>query len=223
MSAKKQAMVASPLPQVNLLPPEVRAARGLKVVKRWLGMTVVVALVLAAGLVGWAALQEKNASTQLADAQAETARLMAEQAKYAEVPVVLGQLDAIKKARQIGMSTEVLWSPYLAAIAATAPEGVSIDLIQVATTTPMMEPSVPADPLEAPSAGTVTFTADSLTLPDTKAWLDGLETVPGFADAWFSDALITQVNDVTFYTVSATVQFDDTAYSGRFAPTAEEG
>ena len=43
-SSKPQATGAASLPQVNLLPPEVRAARGLKVVKRILGLSLVGAI-----------------------------------------------------------------------------------------------------------------------------------------------------------------------------------
>jgi len=223
MKARAQAMAAATLPQVNLLPPEVRAARGLKVVKRWLAVAVAFSLLLGAGLVGLAVLAQRAADGELRDAQADADRLMTEQEKYAEVPVVLRQLDSIKLAREVGMSTEVLWSGYLSAIAATAPAGVSIENFIVSSTTPMMLPTAPVNPLQALSAGTITFTADSLTNPDTEAWLDGLETIPGFADAWFSGSTITEADGTAFYTVSATVQFNEQAFAGRFAPTEEEG
>ena len=223
MRPRAQAMVAPSLPQVNLLPPEVRSARGLKVVKRWLASAVVLSLLLAAGLVGLAVLAQRDADAELAVAQAETDRLMAEQEKYAEVPIVLRRLDLIERAREVGMSTEVLWSPYLSAIAATAPEGVNIESVTVTSTTPMSLPTAPANPLQALSAGTITFTAGSLTVPDTAAWLDGLGTIPGFADAWFSSATIAEIDGTTYYSVSATVQFSDQAYARRFVATEEEG
>jgi hypothetical protein len=69
---------------------------------------------------------------------------------------------------------------------------------------------------------TITFGASSLTVPDTAAWLDGLSTVPGFVDAWFTTASLTEANGVAFYTVGATVQVSADAFANRFAP-AEEG
>src|SRR5665647_1688450 len=101
------------LPQVNLLPPEVKAARGLARLKKWLALVVLLALLVCAGIVLLAMLQQKDAEDDLGLQQAETERLMAEQARYAEVPAVLGALDRALAAREVGMSTEILWRPYL--------------------------------------------------------------------------------------------------------------
>ena len=59
-----------------------------------------------------AKLDENRAASDLASAQAATTRLQNEQKKYAEVPRVLDQLAATTTAREIGTSTEILWSPY---------------------------------------------------------------------------------------------------------------
>lgn len=209
------------LPQVNLLPPEVRAARGLTRTKRWLAVVVVLALVMAVGLVFFAVLTQRAADEELALQQAATVRLEAEKEQYAEVPLVLAQLDAITAARQVGMSTEVIWPGYLAAIAATAPEGTSIEMISTTGATPMVLPPFPASVLAAPGVASITFAGRSLTLPDTAAWLDGLETIPGFTDAWFSTAAITESEGLVYYTVNGTVQVTDLAYAERFVATEE--
>lgn len=208
--------------QVNLLPPEVRAKRGLARTKRWLGATVVLALLLAGGVVALAWTAQNAADEELRLAEEDTQRLLAEQAKYGEVPAVLSELDAIKTSRTIAMSTEVLWPQYLAAIAATAPEGVSIKTLNVAGATPMLLPAPPVNPLQAPSVSTVTFSASALTVPDTGAWLDGLETIPGFADAWFSSATETEEEGLTLYSVGVTVQIDEQAYAQRFVTEEEQ-
>lgn len=220
MSARAIAMVPT-VAQVNLLPPEVRAKRGLARTKRWLGAMIVLALVLAAGVVGLAWTTQKAANEELRAAEENTQRLLAEQAKYGEVPAVLSELDTIKASRTVAMSTEVIWPQYLSAIAATAPQGVSIDTVTVAGATPMLLPAPPVDPLQDASVSTVTFSASALTVPDTSAWLDGLETIPGFADAWFTSATVTEVEGQTLYTVAATVQIDAQAYAQRFV-TQEE-
>ena len=214
----RTATVVTALPQVNLLPPEVRAARGLKLLKRWL----VVALVLVVALCGvtyvFAKLDENRAASELASAQAATTRLQNEQKKYAEVPRVLDQLAATTTAREIGTSTEILWSPYYQAIAAVLPTGVSIDTLTVTQATPMVAPPAAASPLQAPSIGQIQFTARSLTVPDTAAWADALNGVPGFADAWVSAATVAQdtKTNKSYYNVSATVQVNDRAYAHRF-------
>ena len=143
MSTRSQAAMAPLLPQVNLLPPEIRAARGLTRVKRWLALVVLLALLVAAGLVLLAMMAQQSADAELAVQQQETERLMSEQARYTEVPVVLGALDRARTAREVGMSTEILWRPYLNAIAATAPEGVRIENLRYQGSTPMVLPAAP--------------------------------------------------------------------------------
>lgn len=217
MSARTSSPVGVRLPQVNLLPPEVHAKRGLARVKRWLAAGLVLAILLAVGGVGLAMMAESGAEAELAEAQAETDRLVLEQQKYAEVPLLLSQLDQVSAARTYGMSTEVLWPAYLSAVAATAPEGVAIDLLSVTAAAPGAGVALPTDALAAPSIANIAFSAESLTLPDTAGWLDGLATIPGFSDAWFSSATVTEEEGLVYYTVSATVQINEQAFAGRFA------
>ena len=213
---KRGATIIPEVPQVNLLPPEVVAARGLRVLKRWLGLLIALVVVACAAGVGVSLMAERAAEDELAQAQAETTRLQAEREQYVEVPLVLGEVDRVTAARMFGMSTEVELAKYLAAISATAPDGVSIDTLQASITPPTTEPVGPADPLAGPTVGQLTFEAESLTVPDTANWVDALNAIPGLADAWFTAADITEVNGTVYYTVSATVQVTSDAYAKRF-------
>ena len=211
------------LPQVNLLPPEVRAARGLQTTKRWLGLFLVLTLVICAAGYALALVVKGSADGELTEAQDETARLQAEQAKYAEVPLVLNALTQVETARQLGMSTEIQWKPYLDAITAVLPEGVSIETFQVVQDTPMTVSSTTSTMTGMGAVlpvGGITFTGRTSTLPDTAAWIDALNSVPGFAGAWVSSATITD-EDGVFYTVASSVVLTSEAYSGRFEPTEE--
>ncbi|WP_250442755.1 PilN domain-containing protein [Actinotalea sp. C106] len=203
------------LPQVNLLPPEVRAGRQLGRVKTWLGISVLIVILVAGMLFVWASFSATQAQNELTELQDTNQALLAEQAQYAEVPRVLGQLSETTEARELGMSTEVLWRPYLAAVAATAPAGVSFDTFGVNAATPTTPPTAPTDPLHAPNVGTLTFTARSLTLPDTADWIEQLAEVPGFTDPWLSSAQITDESGV-YYQLSGTVQITEDAYAQRF-------
>ncbi|WP_315095257.1 fimbrial assembly protein [uncultured Cellulomonas sp.] len=209
------------LPQVNLLPPEVRAARGLRVTKRWLLISLVVTLFLCVGAFGLALISGATAASELADAQAETVRLDNEAAKYAEVPQVLDALQQARTARTIGMSTEVQWRPYFDAVTSVLPAGVSIESIVSTGATPLVAAAPPTDPLQAPSVGQLAFTARSVTVPDTSAWIDALNAIPGFGDAWVSSAAVTEDDTGTYYAVSATVQLTDATYSHRFDASTE--
>ena len=210
---------APSLPQVNLLPPEVAAARNLTRIKAWLGVALLMTVVLAAVGFGAALLDGNTAAAELETAQSDGARLQADQAKYAEVPKVLGALADAKAARLVGMSTEVAWTAYLNAISATLPPNVSIDNFSVHGGTPMVSAPAPATALQAPSLYTITFAARSMTIPDSAAWADALNAVPGFADAWVSSASVTAQGTTTYYQVAGSVQVNNVALANRFEPT----
>lgn len=206
-------------PQVNLLPPEIRAGRQLSSVKSWLGIGLLLTLLIAGVLVLMTEMSLRSAQDELAETQDENASLVAQQAEYAEVPAVLGRLDRATSARLVGMASEVVWQPYLRAIAATAPAGVSIDSLTVTS---------PTDQDLAASSGTadmvvaiVTFQAKSATHPDTATWLDGLASVRGLSDPWFSSASIASLNNVTYYAVTGTVYVTYEGLALRFVPVDE--
>ena len=66
------------LPQVNLLPPEVRAARGLVRVKQWLALSLVLVVLLLVAGVGTAFLARQSADSEIVDAQSEATLLRTE-------------------------------------------------------------------------------------------------------------------------------------------------
>lgn len=212
-------LIGVSLPQVNLLPPEIRAKRGLTTLKRWLGVSLVAVVAVCVMAYGASLLSSAAAQADLVTAQNDTARLQKDQAKYAEVPKVLGALSTATRARELGMSTEVQWKSYLDAVAAVLPANVSIDSFAVAGATPMSAPAGPPSVLAGPSVGQIQFVARVATLPDSAAWIDALNSVPGFSDAWVSSQSITETDATVYYTVSSTVQVTDVAYAKRFAAT----
>ncbi len=223
-SRQKKSAAPTPvgLPQVNLLPPEVRAARSLSVVKRWLAMAVVLVVALIALVYVFALIVRGQADERLAAAEHRTTTLLVKEREYAEVPQVLGAIERTKSARLVATSTEVLWRPYLDAVVAVMPTDVRV--VSFAATG--LSPSdgvgfAPASPLDSPSVGSLTFEAQSKTLPDTSAMLDALVTVPGLQDAWASALAVTEVEGVTYYTVSISVQMSDATLAQRFVPTEE--
>src|SRR5690606_13996202 len=120
-----------------LLPPEIVAARGLRMVKRWLGISIVLVLVVVAGLYAWAVLTKASAQSELRLAEADTEVLLLEQRKYDEVPGVLAMLENSRSSLWLATSTEVLWEPYLRALASTLPDDVSFDTISYSGATPL--------------------------------------------------------------------------------------
>lgn len=209
-------------PQVNLLPPEVTRGRRLASVKRLLVLALALVVLLASlGYVG-AVLLARGAADDLATAQADTARLQDEKSQYSEVPQTLGAIATAESARQQAMASEILWPGYLEALRAVTPEGVSYDSMAVTVGQPGQPFTGTTDPL-APAAaiGQITFSARSLTLPDTASWIEAIEAVPGMSNPWFSSATLSEEEGVVFYQVAATVDLLPTALSGRFEPEAE--
>lgn len=209
-------------PQVNLLPPEVRAARTLRSVKRLLVVGLVGVVALTAVLSGAAAFSVTQAQAELEREQAETRRLLTAQQEYAEVPVVLNDLSRARDARLLGTTTEVLWSPYLASLMTTAPVGVAFTQLAVSGASPTQPAPLPAHPLQQESELQLSFSGRSLTLPDTSAWVEALNSIEGFQDAWVSSASITEgtsgsMTGVVHYTVSGTVQISSEAFAERFS------
>lgn len=221
-AAKGSVTNPNALAQVNLLPPGIRARRALGRTKRLLAFGLIaVLLVVVVAYVG-ALAQLGLANSRLSDAQAETAQLTQQQAKYAEVPQVLGELQRATEAQELGFSTDVEWTPYIFAVFAVMPADVKLTSFEMSGATPMLAPEVATDPLQAPSVSRLAFTAHSKTLPDTAAWIDGLNSVPGFGDAWVSEATIAEDDEKNvYYEITGTVQVNETAYSNRFSSEGE--
>lgn len=209
---------AAPRPQVNLLPPEVHSRRALGRAKVRLVLVLVAVVVLAGLGYAYAMLQDNSAASALAAQQAEVTRLQAEQAQYAEVPQINSQITRIEKGRTYAMSTEVLLSGYIGSLQAVTPQGVTIQDLAITLPTPGTPAGVAANPLAGESIATIAFNVQSPTVPDIGAWMDAIESIPGFADATFSAAQRGGNKDgQSFYRYSATVQVQSSVFSNRFA------
>lgn len=210
------------LPQVNLLPPEVRAARSLAVVKRWLVVALLVTVAVIALVYVSALFVRGAAESRLADAESQTVTLRAEERKYAEVPQVRGAIDQVAAAQRAATATEIQWLPYLDAVSAVLPDQVRIESFAATGPSPTGLAQLSTSPLDAPSVASFSFQGESTTLPDTATMLDGLASVPGLQDPWISTIAVSELDGVTFYTFSATVQLAPTTLSQRFATSTEE-
>lgn len=223
--AKKSAapLVAIGLPQVNLLPPTIRAKRALARTKRMLAYSLVGALGVLVLAGSYALVHKGAAESRLDQATRETTSLMKQQAQYAEVPRVLGQKDKLTSVLAQGFSTDVSWSGYLGALAAILPSDVQITDLELAdAATPMLAPAEPADALAGPSVATLKFVVASPDLPKTSDWIVALDAVPGFQDAWVSEANVTSDDEKgAYFTVTGTVQITSEAYTGRFSGSTE--
>lgn len=211
-----------PSARVNLLPPHITAKRKLQTLQRLLLLVILAAFVASAAGVWWTSQIKISAEQDLADAQAEMQRLLAAQAEYSEVPQILGDLDTVRAARDLGMGTEILWADHVNAIAAVLPDNMTLK--QLAIFTPprfqseLISSIVPAQIV----AATITFTAHAEVLAPHFEWLDELEALPGFIDSYYTAAVIDEEEGTEFYEINAQIALTDDAFALQFGETTED-
>ncbi|SDC21247.1 Tfp pilus assembly protein PilN [Sanguibacter gelidistatuariae] len=212
---------ASRLPQVNLLPPSIRARRQLQRLK--VRLLFVLGAVMVLGVAIWftTANIAINAQTELENEQMQTSKLLREQAKYAAVPAIKGQIGDALLARTFVTGHDIFWKSLTDQIMVGLPEGVVVGVIDIATTTPLAGAPAAPDPITDQGVATVTVAVESPTVLDTSAWLDVLDEIPGFMEATFSTATLGENDDLEpIYEVQAMVQVDTSVFANRFS---EEG
>ncbi len=205
-------------PRVDLLPPEVLALRQGRATRRALGVGVAAVLLLTLAAVGGSTLLSMSATQQLLTAQNATTDLLAQQQKYLDVRKIQDQVKVVQAAQQVGASTEIDWRGYLTKVQQTLPPNVTLQTITVDSASPLAAYAQSTAPLQGARIATLSFTAQSPTLPQVPSWLDSLAGLPGFVDAVPGSVTLDQQSSV--YTVNIVMHIDQAAYSGRFA--AEE-
>lgn len=215
-------LVAPATAQVNLLPAEIREARSLGVVKRWLLASVGVTVFAVGTVAGVAQVQTRVAASELSVADAETVQLLAQQGPYAEVTTVRDQLDTLTAARGYALDHEVLWADYLQALLAVTPPGVGISTFDYRGATPIAAAPPSTDPLVGTGVGTVAFTALAQDVPNTADWADAIDAVPGLSDARIDVVALDQSPAAALgYRISGTFQVSAAALSHRFDPEGD--
>ncbi len=201
-------------PRVDLLPPELLTQRKAAVNRRRVGLGVLLVVALVIGGVILASFQALQAQVNLAVEQSRTQALLLQQKKYVEVRKVQDEVSSLKAAQQVGTSTEIDWNKYLTAVQATLPANVRIDIVTIDSASPLEAYAQSTVPLQGVRVATLSFTANSPTLPEVPAWLDSLASLPGFTDA--SPGSVTRA-DTGNYTVDITMHINEAAFTKRFA------
>jgi hypothetical protein len=216
MSLSRPDLVIGAEPRVDLLPPEVRAQRRGRTLRRALAVGVVGVLALTLAGVGGATMLSLTVQSDLANAQAETDSLLSQQLKYIDVRKVQDQVKLVQAAQEVGASTEIDWRDYLVKVQATLPPDVALEIINIESASPLAAFAQPTVPLQGARVATLSFTAQSPTLPRVPSWLDSLATLPGFVDA--VPGSVTLDDQSKLYTVNIVMHINEAAYSKRFAP-----
>ncbi|WP_104193413.1 hypothetical protein [Cryobacterium sp. Y82] len=199
-------------PRADLLPPELKAARQGRVLRRIMSIVAAGIVLVVIAAVATVSLQAGRAQNRLAAAEARTTELLQESAKYSEVRNVQNQIEMTTAARQLAAETEVDWRAYMVAVRASLPSDVTIEAIAVGSGTPWAEYEQSSVPLYNPRVASLTLSLTSPTLPAVPMWLTNLRTLPGYADAHPGSVTRTQTGQ---YVVEMVININENARSNR--------
>jgi hypothetical protein len=203
--------------RVDFLPAEVRIKRHGRVVRRRLGFSIFLIILVMIGCTALVRAQAQQAHRNLAIEEANTRFLIAEQEKYGEVAKAQNEIATIQAAQQVGTSTEINWQEYLTSVQATLPSNVTIETINIDSATPFSPYTQATAPLQGSRIATLSFTALSPTLPKVPAWLIALTSLSGYSDA--SPGSVTRTESGS-YSVNITMHINQEAFTNRFANNA---
>jgi Tfp pilus assembly protein PilN len=210
-----------PTTQVNLLPPETKEQQKSK---RQVGLVSVVGAVLVGLLVLYSMVQ----GAKVADMQDQLAQIDATNQTLQEKAVKLQKFEADRQSEaarlalvQGALSGGLRWSRVLQDVSNSLSDGVWLTSIQATmndasflvpgatapTTTVPTDPTAPAGtaPTSSQVVGTITFTGFATEIRKVSEWLQNLDGVDGWANAYSNS--VSEVNGVNqvVYQVSATV------------------
>jgi Tfp pilus assembly protein PilN len=199
-------------PRVHLLPLDVSERKQMRQLKRRLGIGVVAAVVVVAAAYGAVTVSLATAQSQLANEQARTTQLAAQQAKFSAVTKVKADSAAIQAAQKTASSAEVVWKPYVQDIEASLPAGSAIVDFNGTVDAPLGGTATTVTPLGAPHVATIQLTV-TMTQNPIGGWLTTLPSLKGFVDAT-PDSIAKKSDGI--YTVVVTIHLDKSALSTRY-------
>lgn len=207
MSARERSIDGLELggnPRVHLLPPEIEGLRKVRATRRTLLGALAAAVLIVIVAVGGVSILLASAIQAQASEQQSGVRLAAELKKYSSVTGVQAQVDAILAGQPVGVAGEILWSPFIASVQATVPEGAAITNFIARLDVP---DGTVANPLTSDHVATVSVTAqgpqDVLT-----GWLAKLTTIKGVVGATPGDFAVDESSGTYVVNVDLLVNSD---------------
>jgi hypothetical protein len=203
----------------DLTPPELIAARRLKVVRLLVLIVVVIVAAACAGGYYFARQQAAAAATDLEAAQATSTTLQAQQRSFAGVTALQGTLDAVRGQIATLLAADVDFSQLLGDIGAALPPGMTINQAAITITPPADGKAGSGDAggasaLDASGVthiGTVTLAGTGQTLEDLPVFIQRLRAIDGVFDPYpLANQVVTTGSDIgagtgTTYSVQITL------------------
>jgi Tfp pilus assembly protein PilN len=209
------------VPKVNLLPLEIIEARGFRKTQALLGVGVLAAVLVGVAGTVWAQRGISDANDQLASAQSRISVLQAEQARYAEAPRVIKQVQAAQDSLTLAMGNDVLWYRYLTEVQDAQPSGVVLTSIAISLAGREAEVGS-SNPLTPNGIGTVALSATADQYRDAAALLPALNRITGFSVTSLGTASgAIGAPGTAGVTFTSNVVIDSDALSRRYAKEAD--
>lgn len=199
-------------PRIDLLPPEIKAAKQARKSRGLLGTLVIAVLLLCGGGYVFATSLAIQSQDMLVAEQTRTEMLLQEQLKYADARAAANQLAAAKDARLVASATEILWREYLVSIQGTLPESMVITAFVVDSISAYEVVPEVTVPLQKDRVATLSLTASSPDLVQIDQWLVALRALRGHADSTVT--AITLQEGV--YVANVTLNVNADAFEKRF-------
>ena len=180
--SKQTELVVGGEPRVDLLPPEIRAARKTTAIRRVMTMILVgLVLVVAVATAGTSVLAG-IAKSELEAEQAETANLFAQQQQYIEVRQNAQQIATIDAAFRVGNSTLVDWESVSNDLTAAFPAQTAVVALVLESATPLKGALQSSAPLAQDRIATLLYTVYTPTLVESEVWVRSIAPVEGVVD-----------------------------------------
>lgn len=179
-------------PKVNLLPPEIFAARELRTLQARCAAALGGAVVVA-GL--WAAIAihgAHSADSELEAAQQNQTSTQSQIRAYDSVAATRAKADKADQISATARDGEVRWSHSMAFISKDIPANVSMTRVSVAP--PAAAGSTGAPPTASDAIAVITVTGNARTHNDVATWLDNVAKQKGWDKPYFTESKNAELN-----------------------------
>jgi Tfp pilus assembly protein PilN len=214
-------VLATALPRVNLLPPEIAEASRLRTVQLSMGAAVVAAFVVVGGLWVVADLQAQSEQEKLDTAQANQATVSKQVNALAPVAAVYAEVDQRRQLLETALGGDVEWSQYLTDLSLTVPDNVWLNSMSVAPQTAATGTAGAAGTAgTADQIASITFSGTAMQHDDVAVWLESLAKQKGYTSAYFNSSTEKEIGSSTVVDFTSTVVVTREALSGRYLQNA---
>ena len=196
------------MPQVSLLPAEIRSgAQDRRVRVGLVALVAVAALATGAGFV-LASDSASDAEARAATKQSELLAATAQLGKFNDIRELQQRIVLGTAALRVGSSTEIDWKRWTGLVLADMPAGFTLTGIKADGATPYLDYAQGATPIDdGVRAATITVTATTPSITELPVWLRELKGLQAYTD--LSPAVSGSEGD---YTVEVVVHLSPAAY-----------